>query len=298
MSSQAIQQQPLKPTQHLVNIALSRLEQDKLVLPVKNARVMGILSLLADPACTVLQVAESIELEPVCALYVMKQANAGIGTSLSDNVYDAVSKLGLRKVKALLLELSTRPLRQSRDRKIATAAQMLTEHAVAVAVLSRDIASICGSSESAAAYLGGLLHDVGKFVAASMLLEAENVIENASQNRPWIEVEAWVHAIETNHHPIAVALAQEWRMPAVVQTVVNNCKEYDSEQKLSVPNFVRFANVLAKAQGAYVGSVDMDICTAQVMIGRSLLGLDAEVVSRLCADLRGRVQSMLEGVTS
>jgi putative nucleotidyltransferase with HDIG domain len=294
MSSQVLPQQPPRNVPHIVQIALSRLEQDKLFLPVKNSRVMGILSLLADPACTPLQISEAIELEPVCALYVIRQANAGIGTALSDNVYDAVSKLGLRKIKALLLELSTRPLRQSRDRKIAVAANTLVEHVVAVAVLSRDIASMCGSQESSAAYLGGLLHDVGKFVAATMLLEAENIIENASQNRPWIEVETWVQAVEKNHQEIGVALAEAWRMPPMVQTVVANCQEYDPEQRLSVPNFVRFANVLAKAQGAYVGSVDMDMCTAQVMIGRSLLGLDAEVVARLCADLRGRVQFMLE----
>jgi hypothetical protein len=56
---------------------------------------------------------------------------------------------------------------------------------------------------------------------------------------------------------------------------------------------VRFSNALAKREGLYVGPVDRDDAEALVMIGRSLLGVDEEVVGRLASGLAGRIKALV-----
>ncbi|MEA2696650.1 MAG: hypothetical protein QOI66_921, partial [Myxococcales bacterium] len=55
----------------------------------------------------------------------------------------------------------------------------------------------------------------------------------------------------------------------------------------------RFANALAKQQGIYEGTIVPDDNDALLMVGRSLLGLDEETVTRLATGLRDNVKEQL-----
>jgi len=74
---------------------------------------------------------------------------------------------------------------------------------------------------------------------------------------------------------------------------IKDCDEYDNSDRLSIANAVRFANAVAKQQGIYVGNVDADDIEALVMIGRSLLGLEPEVVTRLTDGLKNKAKEQM-----
>jgi putative nucleotidyltransferase with HDIG domain len=200
-------------------------------------------------------------------------------------ISQAVSRLGTKNLRTILLEVSTRRIFESRDQKVATTVKALWEHSRAVAQLAQKVAVVSGAADPDTAYLAGLLHDVGKPVVATMLLEAENQI---LQRNPklWIDFATWMDVIQRCHRPIGLILAQKWQLPEEVQKAIEESADYDPANRLSTGNAVRFANAVAKQQGIYAGEVNADDNDALVMVGRSLLGIDDETLARLSSDLK------------
>ena len=101
-------------------------------------------------------------------------------------ISQAVSRLGSKNLRNTLMEISARRLFESHDPKMAATVKALWEHSRAVAQLAQRVAVVSGAADPDTAYLAGLLHDVGKPVVATMLLEAESQI---TQRNPklWID---------------------------------------------------------------------------------------------------------------
>jgi putative nucleotidyltransferase with HDIG domain len=154
-----------------------------------------------------------------------------------------------------------------------------------VAQLAQRVAVVSGASDPDIAYLAGLLHDLGKPVVATILLEAESQI---AQRNPklWIDFATWIDVVQRCHRPIGVELARKWQLPDEIQKAIEECGDYDPANRLSTGNAVRFANAVVKQQGIYTGSVSAEDNDALIMIGRSLLGIDDETLTRLSSDLK------------
>jgi putative nucleotidyltransferase with HDIG domain len=235
-----------------------------------------------------------IERDSVLAARVLRAANSVQhgGMERAKSLPQALTRLGVDRLRQALMEVSAHRLFESRDVRIADATRGLWEHSLAVAMLSRDVAALCGVNETEAAYLAGLLHDIGKPVVAWVLLEAEKSVIGTRTN-VWIEPDVWIEVINRTHRPVGVMLAQKWGLPDTVSAAIADCAEYNGADRLSVANCVRFANALAKREGIYVGKVDQADADALVMIGRSLLGIDDNILTRLSAGLGERVKTLM-----
>jgi putative nucleotidyltransferase with HDIG domain len=271
-----------------------RIGDNSLPLPPPPTVVMKTMSLLRDPNFSPRDAAPIIERDSVLAVRVMRAANSVQhgGMERAKSLPQALTRLGVDKLRTVLVETSANRLFESRDQRIAEATKGLWEHSLAVAMLSRDVAALCGVSETEAAYLGGLLHDIGKPVVAWLLLEAEKSVVGTRTN-VWIEPEVWIEVINSIHRPVGVALAQKWGLPEQVISAIEDCAEFNGADRLCVANCVRFANAMAKREGIYVGKFDAGDNDAMVMIGRSLLGVDDNVLSRLSAGLGERVKTLI-----
>src|SRR5207248_4884013 len=106
----------------------------------------------------------------------------------------------------------------------------------------------------------------------------------------WLGQTEWVDTVQKCHRPIGMALATAWGLPDVVAATIRDCNEYDAADRVSAGNLVRFANAVVKREGIYVGGFDVEDVGALVLIGRSLLGLEEDVVARLARGLRERVR--------
>jgi HD-like signal output (HDOD) protein len=152
-------------------------------------------------------------------------------------------------------------------------------------VVSRDLVSIHGGGDPEIAYLGGLLHDVGKPVIASMLLDAEHSLADTTKHNRWITGDDWIAVVQRIHRKVGIALVEHWELPTDVRAAVRECGDYDNTDRQSIANIVRFANAVVKRRGIYVGEVDKDDNDAMVMIGQSLLNIDDRTVERATAGL-------------
>jgi putative nucleotidyltransferase with HDIG domain len=272
----------------LRGIVLNRVEKDTLVIPSLPEVATRCLELLRDEEVDLRQVAKLIERDPVLATRLLRQAtSAAVGSDATINIQQATTRLGSRGVRTLILDASAQQLFRSRDPRIAAAARQLWEHSLAVALLSRDLAAILGEGlDAEAAYLAGLIHDVGKPIAAAILLEAERASDKA---RFKLTAETWLAVVQGVHRTIGVALAEKWRLPDAVAQAIRDASEFDAANRQSLGNLVCFANSVAKLQDIYAGDFDRTDAEALLMVGRSLLGIDDDVIARLSTGLKGRV---------
>ncbi len=279
--------------QEAQTILEKRIADNQLNLPPPPAVVMKAMALLREPNPSPKDTASLIERDATVAARVLRAANLVQGNSeKARSLPQAMTRLGAERLRAALVEASAHRLFESRDQRIVDATRGLWEHALGVAMLSRDVAALCGVAETEAAYLGGLLHDIGKPVVAWLLLEAEKSVVGTRTN-VWIDPEVWIEVVNRVHRPIGVALSTKWGFPESITSAIQDCNEYNGSDRLSVPNCVRFANALTKREGLYVGKFDASDMDAMVMIGRSLLGIDDNVLSRLSGGLAERVRMLM-----
>jgi len=281
--------------EQMEKIVLSRIGSDQLVLPPMPAVALKCLTLLKDPEFSLKEAATLIERDPILTVQVLKLANSAAMATREPvhSVLQAVTRFGVQKLRTFLIEVSARKVFESRDARIVEAARGVWEHSLAVAILARDVVAFSNSGAPDFGYLGGLLHDIGKPIVAAMLLEAEKAILGSKASVQWIGSAEWIGIIQRIHRQVGVALAKKWEVAEPVYRSIKDCDEYDNSDRLSVANAVRFANAVTKQQGLYVGPVVADDIDALVMIGRSLLGLEADVLPRLTDGLKAKVRDQM-----
>jgi len=125
---------------------------------------------------------------------------------------------------------------------------------------------------------------------AAVLLDAEKGLERR-RDVVWMKSDTWMETVRTTHRPVGVALAEKWKLPEDITDAIRNAGEYDSVNRKSLSNYVRFCNAAVKRAGIYPGPVDTEDADALVMIGRSLLGLSDDLVAKTTNGLLERVRS-------
>lgn len=273
----------------LREVVLNRVATETLVVPSMLDVAVRCLELLRSEEVDLRQVAKLVERDPVFAARLLRMASsAAAGGDGTISIQQATSRLGSKAVRALVLEVSAQQLFRSRDPRIAGVANQLWEHSLAVALLARDLAAIKGELDGEAAYLAGLVHDVGKPIAAALLLELERM---SDKTRFRLTADSWLAVVHGVHRTIGVAVAEKWRLPESVAQAIRDSGEYDVAERQSLGNVVCFANGVAKLQEIYPGPIDKEDAQSLLMVGRSLLGLDDDVIARLSNGLRGRVSA-------
>jgi putative nucleotidyltransferase with HDIG domain len=268
-----------------------RIAEDALTLPTSGPMASKLATLLRDATFSTKDAATLIERDAIMAARVMRAANAGKkrASTRVKNLPEALNALGADRLKEVLSEACTNRLFESRDPRIVDAAESLCEHALAVAVAAREVAAACALPEVEAAYLAGLLHDLGKPVVAWLLLEAEKSVVGSSG---WIEPEVWADVVARVHQPIGVALASRWGLPEHVSRALQLGSSYDETAGRSMTNCICFADALSTQHGLAAGPFDASQIDGLVNDGMALLGLESGAVARLTSGLKDRVRMM------
>ena len=104
----------------------------------------------------------------------------------------------------------------------------------------------------------------------------------------------WQKTVAEAHRGVGAALASGWRLPSAVVEAIEHCDSYDrAAGPHACGNLVRFANVLAKREGIYVGDVSGEEIVANVLQGRQVLRIDENAEARLVATLRDRTSQVV-----
>jgi hypothetical protein len=182
---------------------LARMEADDLILPTMPLVVSKCLTLLDDPDLSLREVAQVIETDPLIAAQIVRLANVAsrAPTSPIRSITDCVTRLGVSELQLFLIESAARRMFESSDKQIAQICRALWGHSLAVAILTRDLVREARNARADEGYLAGLLHDIGKPVVASLLLDAERRLRG-TRTQSWIMPAAWLRILSGSHRKV------------------------------------------------------------------------------------------------
>jgi len=280
----------------LSDIVVRRMQENRLQVPTMPLVALKALDVLRDPSATFATIARVIEQDPVIAARILRVVNSAAYSRRQTvtTIEQAVSQIGVKPLRILLVELAACQIFTSRSAGIRQKFKLIWEHCLAVGMLARDLAELVSSRvEPDVAYLGGLLHDLGKPIVAGLLLEAERKLVE-ELDVPWMTETLWQKTVAEAHRGVGAALASGWRLPSAVVEAIEHCDSYDrAAGPHACGNLVRFANVLAKREGIYVGDVSGEEIVANVLQGRQVLRIDENAEARLVATLRDRTSQVV-----
>ncbi|MEE2962187.1 MAG: HDOD domain-containing protein [Myxococcota bacterium] len=274
----------------LKKILLHRIEQGTLVLPTLPKVASDLQQLLDDPKTDQSKIIKLIDKDPTLIAHVMKVSNSSMNrrSGKQESMSKAVSQIGFRSLKNILLTAISRQIFVSHDPRINATITAIYEHSLAVGLLARNVAGISGCRDVEPAFVAGLLHDIGKIVVAAYLLEFERGLPTR-EAMDWIDLDSWLHIVEELQRDIGKAIIAGWNLPTIIIRIIDEFEDYDASDRISPLNSVLFANALAKREGLYEGLTDHDGVQSMIMIGKSLLGIDDAVISGLTREINDQI---------
>lgn len=170
--------------------------------------------MLADANVTSAQVGRVIRLDPALTARLLKIVNSAFYgfPSRIDTVTQAVTIIGLSELRALVVASSAYIAFKSIPTDLVDM-DSFWHHSVYTGLVARNLAPQCGIPGREAAFLSGLLHDVGHLVIYSQLPdEACRIIEQTdAADRSSCAVERDVLGFD--HAQVGAELMQQWGLP-------------------------------------------------------------------------------------
>ena len=258
----------------LVNTSLAEFND----LPPNLTRLLEVLK---DDLADARTVAKVVELNPALAAKVLKLVNSsfsGLRGTVS-NLKRAVVLLGINHIRSLLLGTSV--FMRPRTHQLPPNLPLgdLWRHSVAVSQIAGAIGDTLGNIDSATLISGGLLHDTGMLVLASIHPDkfAECVTTAISEGQDLVELE--LYSIGITHPLLSATLGKMWNLPQRLTDLMMYQSHPDRATDKRMITVLRLAEFTAR--GYNMGA---DGCRSNQSIlneAVAVLGVPPERASRL-----------------
>lgn len=232
----------------LVELIRDRLAGDLRGLPVFNPVAVKLQQMLISRDFRIEDVIQLINEDQALASQVLKVGNSSFYTGLSKvaTIKDAVIRLGVQEIANLVMMASQIELYRSCDAILDNALQRLWDHALSCATGAKWLACKAGyPSLATEAFMGGLLHDIGKLA----IITALDDILRAGGTKANVTEVLINEILDTMHEDVGHRLLSSWSLPDIYCIIaVNHHKsEFDGNDTLLV--IVRLANLACRKVG-------------------------------------------------
>lgn len=209
-------------------------------------------SLAVDPAADSRDFVEVIESDEALSARVIKIANSVFFDrgKRSETIDDAVTVIGLNELRCLLNATTLSDLFPSSHPHRAT----FWTNDIATALISRELSRNLLAGKEEVAFLGGLMHDLGKLLLLQRTTEIYGgIISNVEEKGvPFHEAE--LVEFPFNHTEVGSLIGERWNFTAELLAIIRH--HHDSWEQLSaaggalsLPLIVKCADLLAHALG-------------------------------------------------
>ncbi|MEM1126859.1 MAG: HDOD domain-containing protein [Bacteroidota bacterium] len=235
-------------------------------LPPLPTAARRLLELMRDPEADFSEIAQVIGTDPSLTARVLRAANSpfyGLPRRV-DTLRQATVLLGSETVANLALSVGVMSLEAGRGTALDLDA--FWRHTLAVGTLARQLAQQLHPDEAEAAFVGGLLHDIGLLVMAEHFgTDYEQVLMAAQYGtKPLHELER--DFFDLDHAVVGHALCLHWNIPHTVTTAVAEHHNVEAAPLNSAAYFVREANTLVKAAGiGFGGNQYVEVHTSEAL---------------------------------
>ena len=162
----------------------------------------------------------------------------------------AIVILGFRAVQSMAVAASSRSLFVKKGAQFGLKEKLLWEHSMAVAMGCRQIARSVGYENEEAAFVVGLLHDIGKAVLNQVIPKKYGRIVEQVYNdgKSFAEVEQEILGFD--HSQIGALIAQKWNFDwDMVETIAYHHRPEAEQSGAVLGAVLSLANILAKQMG-------------------------------------------------
>lgn len=205
-----------------------RLRRGDFSLPPMPKTLLHLRQAMEDPQGSPHQVLKIVMADQVLTSRILKVVNSSFYAVANPvtSVQHALVLLGFKALLGIATAHCVMPASGAQREKVVE----LMRHSFKCAYVARKLAGLCGEDEEIA-FVGGLLHDLGKVVLWRLLAEQE--LSNVHCER----------LIAAYHVPVGTQLAESWHLPEAVSQVITLHHDPDfltREERL--PALVQLAN--------------------------------------------------------
>jgi putative nucleotidyltransferase with HDIG domain len=243
-------------------------------LPPFSPILNKLLASLAGEDVSFSKLGELIEKDTVVAGNIIHLVNSALYARRATitSVRHALALLGMDKVRNTLLGMSISRMWTQVKTPPAWSMVRFNRHSAAVAILSDQIASrIPGAEYPEGAFVGGLLHDLGRLLIALGLPDefARLMKLQEQSSRSWTECE--LELLGFTHAELSAEALEKWKFPQEVQVAVRDHHRPPAFQ----PGGVIPLSAILSAADQYVNA------TGESIIPSKLLSEDAGAIAAL-----------------
>ena len=177
--------------------------------------VLETLRKLNDPESSAADVAQSLSRDEGLVLRILKLANSaayGMTRNIT-NISEAIALLGYKSVSNIILAATVYSAMDKGLSGYALDRGELWRHSLMVAYTSRQLAKITGKVSTEDAYVGGLLHDIGKVILNDYVRFGYGIIVKMVEEKHIPFTEAEWQVLGFDHAMIGEVLIERWEMP-------------------------------------------------------------------------------------
>jgi len=232
----------------IVEIIKARLATGEMSVPVFHPVALKLQQALSRPNFSMEEVHHLLNADPGVASQVLRTSNSAFYSGLSkvSTIREAIIRLGSKEVANLAMLTTQQDLYRSDDAKYNAIMQALWKHAFCCAVGSKWLAQKIGfGAQAQEAFLGGLLHDLGKLFLLKCMEEVcrEEPLKGSTNSAVLREVLANMH-VEQGHQ-----LMVQWHMPQVYCDIVAGHEQEPWDQGNVLLAMVRLSNLACRKLG-------------------------------------------------
>jgi putative nucleotidyltransferase with HDIG domain len=255
-------------------------------LPTTPAIIVALTNLTSDINTDIRKITRAIMADQSLTAKVLKLSNSSFYGRAKEvkTLHEAVIILGFMTLHSLIIATSTQTLYQKTVNDGVSG--KLWEHAFAAALASRLVAQAVHFPYIEEAFIGGLLHDIGKLVLMQKTpKEYQRIISDVEKARgSFADHEEAV--LGFNHTHVGSLLLQKWSFPQELIDAVeqHHCPTGSDGDSRLLPFIINVGNYMAKS--LEVGFNDFTVDDLSGLTSASTLNLDAARLEEIQAQLK------------
>ena len=216
-------------------------------LPPMPDILMKAQKLLADPASGPHDLAQVLTLDQAIVARILRVANSayyGFAGKIS-SIERASALFGTKRLGELITTMSISGLPNKTLEGYGMKSRDLWQHALATAYGAKRLAEIAFPDMVEDAYIAGLLHDSGKIILDTYVLERKDRFEKYMKEAGGTFPEAERAILGFDHAEIAAIVCTEWNIPEQIATAIHFHHNPSHPKSNLLAHLAHYANHLA-----------------------------------------------------
>ncbi len=220
-------------------------------LPVLPGTAQKVLAMMGDPDVSIEKIKRIVSSDPSLATKLLKVANSAFygGYRNIQNLNQAILRLGLNSVRNIIVATSMKNV----YKRFGLAERMLMDQLIGSALISSIIARESRMADPEDAFIGGLLHDIGKVVLNNEYPnEFARVMERVYNDSVQFTA-AEIEVFAFSHRELGAMIIRKWGFPESLELLLkyfDNHEELAKERVLyNLAVIIRLADILCQKNG-------------------------------------------------